>query len=62
MKSYKIKSFIFFLLFATAALFYNKIEQEDKFKEKVASSEVVDMKIQDHPKDVNSKDLNTPLQ
>ncbi len=43
MKTYKIKSFIYFLLFAVAAFFYNNIEQEQKFQNQITSSEVVDM-------------------
>ena len=62
MKTYKIRSLLFFLSFATAAFVYNKVEQQEKFQEKIASNEVVDMQPQDLHEDNDSKDLDTPLQ
>ena len=43
MKTYKIKSFIYFLVFATAAFFYNKVEQKNDFPEQIKTSEIVDI-------------------
>ena len=61
MKSYKIKSFIYFLLFAVAAFFYNNIEQEQNFQDKMTSTEVVDIDI-DELEDPDSEELDTPIQ
>ncbi|GMN11225.1 hypothetical protein MTsPCn9_20700 [Croceitalea sp. MTPC9] len=61
MKTYKIKSFIYFLLFAVAAFFYNKIEQEKKFQDEITSSEVVNIDTK-QLEDSESEDLDTPLQ
>lgn len=61
MKSYKIKSFIYFLLFAIAAFFYNNIEQEQKFQDQITSSEVVDIDTE-QLEDTDSDELETPVQ
>ncbi len=46
--TYKIKSFLYFLCFATAAYIYNNIEQEDKrFQEQVSSSSIVETDVED---------------
>ncbi|WP_350290127.1 hypothetical protein [uncultured Croceitalea sp.] len=60
MKSYKIKSFIYFLLFAIAAFFYNNIEQEQKFQDQITSSEVVDIDTE-QLEDADSDELETPV-
>jgi len=59
MKSYKIKSFVYFLLFAVAAFFYNNIEQEKDFQNQITSSEVVDLDIKEL-EETDSEELNTP--
>jgi len=61
MKSYKIKSFFYFLLFAIAAFFYNNIEQEQKFQDQITASEVVDIDMEEL-EDKDSEELDTPLQ
>jgi hypothetical protein len=61
MKSYKIKSFFYFLLFAVAAFFYNNMEQEQKFQDQITSSEVVDMDMEEL-EDTDSKEPDTPIQ
>ncbi|MFD2588398.1 hypothetical protein ACFSQJ_15790 [Croceitalea marina] len=61
MKTYKIKSFIYFLLFAVAAFFYNNIEQEQKFQDKITSSEVVDIDTE-QLEDSDADELETPVQ
>lgn len=61
MKSYKIKSFFYFLLFAIAAFFYNNIEQEQKFQDRITTSEVVDMDMEEL-EDTDSKEPETPIQ
>ena len=61
MKSYKIKSFFYFLLFAIAAFFYNNLEQEQKFQDQITTSKVVDMEIEEL-EETDSEELETPLQ
>jgi hypothetical protein len=61
MKSYKIKSFFYFLLFAVAAFFYNNMEQEQKFQDQITTSEVVDMDMEEL-EDTDSKEPDTPIQ
>jgi hypothetical protein len=61
MKSYKIKSFIYFLLFATAAFFYNQVEQEKKFQDQITSSEVVDIDTEEL-EDTNTEEVDSQLQ
>ena len=57
MKTYKIKSFIYFLLFATAAFFYNNLEEQEEFKEKIATTEVVKTELDDlEDKDLDESD------
>ena len=59
MKTYKIKSFIYFLLFATAAFFYNHIEEQEEFKEKIATTEVVKTELDNlENKDLEESDPN----
>lgn len=60
MKSYKIKSFIYFLLFAVAAFFYNEIEQEQKFQEELVSSQVAEIDTE-QVEAIDSKELNAQL-
>lgn len=60
MKSYKIKSFIYFLLFALAAFFYNEIEQEQKFQEELVSSQVAEIDTE-QVEAIDSKELNAQL-
>ena len=61
MKSYKIKSFFYFLLFAIAAFFYNNIEQEQKFQNQITANKVVDTDMEEL-EDKDSEELDTPLQ
>jgi len=61
MKSYKIKSFFYFLLFAIAAFFYNNLEQEQKFQDQITASEMVDIDMEEL-EETDSEELETPLQ
>ncbi|WP_394974919.1 hypothetical protein [uncultured Croceitalea sp.] len=61
MKTYKIKSFIYFLLFAVAAFFYNNIEQDKKFQDQITSNEVVDIDTE-QLEDSETDELETPIQ
>ena len=47
MKTYKIKSLIYFCCFLVASLVYYQIEQDDQFQEQLISSEVVETDMQD---------------
>ena len=61
MKSYKIKSFIYFLLFVAAALFYNNIEQKENFQDDITSNEVVEIDNK-QLKNSDTEEQDAPLQ
>jgi hypothetical protein len=61
MKTYKIKSFIYFLLFAIAAFFYNEVEQEKKFPDQITSNEVVDIDTE-QLEETNSEEVDSQIQ
>lgn len=61
MKTYKIKSFIYFLLFAAAAFFYNEIEEKQKFQDEITTSEVANIDNEQF-EEVASEDLDNPVQ
>jgi len=61
MKTYKIKSFFYFLLFTVAAFIYNNFEQEQKFQDQITSSKMADVDMEEL-EDTDSEQLDTTLQ
>ena len=49
------------MLFATAAFFYNAIEEEQEFQNQIISSDVVDVDT-DQLEEIESDELENPIQ